>query len=164
MSLQSQIASRNSVICTNASNIQYCTNSKDHVEKQGNFRRKISQSSRLDVVGTQRAYTQFSTVGQRVGPDHGIATPSFSFMRHFRASLSLHPLSNSFDNETTVAVPRLERRDREKISLWSSRFNRAQWQRTLLRYCHRCRRQTNLGRAVRGGEGGREGERNLVTR
>lgn len=41
---------------------------------------------------------------------------------------------------------RVSNEEEAEISLWSWRFNRAQWQRIPLRYCHRCRWQTNPSR------------------
>lgn len=65
-----------------------------------------------------------------------------SFSRYFLAippPLDGHP----FDLAPSPSMVRVSNEEEAVISLRSWRFNRAQWERIPLRYCHRCRWQTN---------------------
>lgn len=65
-----------------------------------------------------------------------------SFSRYFLAippPLDGHP----FDLALSPSMVRVSNEEEAVISLRSWRFNRAQWERIPLRYCHRCRWQTN---------------------
>lgn len=76
----------------------------------------------------------------------------FSFIRYFlrsspsRATLSISPFPSPSTLERWLRVSNEGEEEEAEISLWSWRFNRAQWQRIPLRYCHRCRWQTNPSR------------------